>query len=66
MAKRAGMGAVKSLSDGFTQWGPLRILDQHRGPRHGLQGNPMQPDRAAKRDNRGDPAGAAKHDAEAN
>ena len=38
------------------------MLNEHRRPGDGLERQPMQSDRAAKRDNRGDAANAMKHD----
>jgi len=40
------------------------MRDQHRCPGKRLQRNPMQANRAAKRDDRSDPASNAKHDCE--
>ena len=42
------MSAIESLRDRLAQSGALRIIDDHRCPRHRLKSNPMQTDRAAK------------------
>ena len=59
------MCAVKRLSNRLAQRRAHRVINDHRCPRQRLQSNPMQPNRAAKRENRGDAAGAAKHEREA-
>ena len=65
MAKRTRMSAIKRLSNRLAQRGALRIVNDHRRPRQRLESDPMQTNRAAKRENRGDAAGAAKHEREA-
>jgi len=59
------MCAVKRLSNRLAQRRALRVINDHRCPRQRLQSNPMQPNRATKRENRGNPADAAKHEREA-
>ena len=59
------MSAVEGLSNRLAERRALRIINDHRCPGHRLKRDPMQPDRAAKRENRGNAAGAAKHDCEA-
>ncbi len=60
------MRAVEGLRDRLAQRRAPRIIYDHRCPRHRLKRDPMQPDRATERENRGDAAGAAKHDCDAN
>jgi hypothetical protein len=60
------MSAIKSLSNRLPQRRALRVIDDHRCPRHRLESDPVQSDRATKRENCGDTACAAKHDPEAN
>ena len=59
------MSAVKRLSNRLAQRRAHRVINDHRCPRQRLQCNPLQPNRATKRENRGDAAGAAKHEREA-
>jgi hypothetical protein len=59
------MRAIKRLSNRFPQRRALRVINNHRCPRQRLESDPMQTNRAAKRDNGGDAGGAAKHDREA-
>jgi len=59
------MSAVKGLSNRLAQRRPLRVINDHRCPRQRLERDPMQSDCAAKRENRGDAGGAAKHEREA-
>ena len=59
------MRAIKRLSNRFPQRRALRVINDHRRPRQRLERDPMQSDCAAKRENRGNPAGAAKHEREA-
>jgi hypothetical protein len=59
------MRAVESLRDRLAERRALRIIYDHRCPRHRLKRDPMQPNRATERENRGNAAGAAKHDCEA-
>src|SRR5207249_6152202 len=65
MAKRARMSAVKRLANRLAQRRALRVINDHRCPRQRLESDPMQPDRATKRKNCGNPADATKHDCEA-
>lgn len=59
------MRAVKRLSNRLAQRRTLRVINDHRCPRQRLERDPMQSDCAAKRENRGDAGGAAKHEREA-
>ena len=59
------MCAVKRLSNRLAQRRALRVINDHRCPRQRLERDPMQTDCAAKRENRGDAGGAAKHEREA-
>jgi hypothetical protein len=59
------MSAVEGLSNRLAEPRALRIIYDHRCPRHRLKRDPMQPNRATERENRGNAAGAAKHDCEA-
>ncbi len=59
------MSTIKCLSDCLAQGRALRVIDEHRCPRQRLERDPLQADRAAKGENRDDPAYMAKHDCEA-
>ena len=59
------MSAIKRLSNRFPQRRALRVINDHRCPRQRLESDPMQSNCTAKRENRGDVAGTAKHDREA-
>jgi hypothetical protein len=61
MTKRTGMHAVKGLRNRLAQRRALRIIDDHRCPCQRLKNNPMQANRATKRENRGDATGIAEH-----
>jgi hypothetical protein len=63
MTKRARMCAVKRLSNRLAQRRVPGVIDDHCRPRERLQSDPMQTNRETKRADRGDPAGAAQHDA---
>jgi hypothetical protein len=56
MAKRTGMSAIERLSNSLTYRRAFRVIDEHRCPRQRLQNDPLQADRAAKGENRDDPA----------
>ena len=59
------MSAVERLGDRRAQWRVLRVLDNHRSPRHRLKRDPMQTNRAAERENRHDAADTTNHAHEA-
>ena len=59
------MGAIECPRDRGRQRRALRVLNKHRRPGDRLQRDPMQPDRATKRENRNGAANAAKHDSKA-
>jgi len=59
------MSAVKRLSNRLAQRRALRVINDHRCPRQRLESDPMQSDCATKRENRGNPGDAAKHEREA-
>jgi hypothetical protein len=61
---RGPVRKIEETSDRLAQGRALRVLNEHRRPRHRLERQPMQSDRAAKRENRGDAANAMKHDLE--
>ena len=61
VTERTWMCAVERLSNRRAQWRVLRVLDNHRRPRHRLKRDPMQTDRAAERENRHDTANTANH-----
>jgi hypothetical protein len=65
MAKRTRVSAIKSLSNRLAQGRALRVIDDHRCPRHRLKSNPMQTNRATKCNYCGDAGDVAKHDCEA-
>ncbi len=66
MTKRTGMRAVERLSNRLTQRGALGVINDHCRPCERLQSDPMQANRQTKCADRGNPAGAAQHDCEAN
>jgi hypothetical protein len=66
VTKRARMCAIERLSNRLTQRRALRVINHHCRPRERLQSDPMQTNRETKRTDRGDSAGAAQHDCEAN
>ena len=55
------MRAIERLRNRLAQRAALRIIDDHRRPRDGLERQPMEADCAAKRKNCDDAANAAKH-----
>jgi hypothetical protein len=55
------MASIECLLDRLPKPRALRVLDHHRGPGQRLKHNPVQPDRATKRDNHENAADAAKH-----
>ena len=60
------MCAIKRLSNRLAQRRVLGVINDHRRPCERLQSDPMPTDRETKCADRGDPAGAAQHDCEAN
>lgn len=65
VTKRARMRAVKRLSNRLAQGRVLGVINDHCRPCERLQSDPVQTNRQTKCADRGDPAGAAKHDCEA-
>ena len=59
------MSAVERLGERRAQRRVLRVLDNHRSPRHRLKRDPMQTDRAAERENHHDAADTTNHTHEA-
>ena len=59
------MRSVQCLLDRLAKPRAFRVLDHHRGPRQRLKCNPVQPDRATKRENHNNAADAVKHVADA-
>src|SRR5947207_1531568 len=59
------MRSVKRLLDRLAKPRAFRVLDHHGGPRQRLKRNPVQADRATKRENHNNAADAMKHVADA-
>ena len=59
------MRSVKRLLDRLAKPRAFRVLDHHGGPRQRLKHNPVQADRATKRENHNNAADALKHVADA-
>lgn len=59
------MRAIEGLRDRLTQRTTFRIIHNHRCPRDRLQREPLQADRAAKRENRHRASNGTKHAHEA-
>ena len=55
------MRSVQCLLDRLAKPRAFRVLDHHGGPRQRLECNPVQADRATKRENHNNAADAAKH-----
>ena len=61
VTKRTWVRAIEGFGYRLTQSTAFGIIDDHRRPRDGLQRQPMQAYRAAKRKNCDDAANAPKH-----
>ena len=61
VTERTGMHAVERSGNRVTQRHLLRVVDDHRCPRNGLQRQPLQPDCATKCENRNGTTNATKH-----
>jgi hypothetical protein len=59
------MRSIQCLLDRLAKSRAFRVLDDHGGPRQRLEGNPVQADRATKRENHNNAADAVKHVADA-
>jgi len=59
------MRSIECLLDRLAKPRAFRVLDHHGGPRQRLERNPVQADRATKRENRNNAADAVKHVADA-
>ena len=59
------MRSVQGLLDRLAKPRAFRVLNHHGGPRQRLKYNPVQADRATKRENHNNAADAVKHVADA-
>jgi len=59
------MRSVQCLLNRLAKPRAFRVLDHHGGPRQRLERNPVQADRATKRENHNNAADALKHVADA-
>lgn len=57
LAQAAGVGAVEGPLHGLDQRGTLRVLHEHRGPRDGLQDEPVRTAAREERDDEQEPSG---------
>lgn len=55
------MRSIECLLEGLTKARAFRVLDHHGSPRQRLERNPVQADRATKRENHNNAADAVKH-----